>query len=343
MSDPKTPATERQNNDLIDATKFVLSIFVVAIHTRPLSEYTVFLRPILRTAVPMFFLISSYFFFKQHKALSNTEDRFAHLEKYISRNMHLYFFWMLIFLAPSISYRQWFSNGLLNGLVLWMQSFLTGSTFIASWFIMAAVIATASISLLSRYLSNGQLLCLSLIPFTVCCLMSNYGNAPFVLAHMNALTLAFGISFNSFWVALFWVVTGKIIAESSFNDRLDKKILPLAVFGAVILYCEQAIVVNFNLAIADDCFFSLPLLCIPVFFLLLNCNIHLRHARFFRCASTITFCLHANLQYILRSYCGLEISQNAMFLIALATSWMLTILILKFEKIPHFGWLRYSH
>lgn len=51
----------RRNYDSIDVAKFVLSILVVAIHVRPFDGYAVFFRPILRTAVPLFFLISSYF------------------------------------------------------------------------------------------------------------------------------------------------------------------------------------------------------------------------------------------------------------------------------------------
>lgn len=52
----------RRNYDSVDVAKFVLSILVVAIHVRPFDGYAVFFRPILRTAVPPFFLISSYFF-----------------------------------------------------------------------------------------------------------------------------------------------------------------------------------------------------------------------------------------------------------------------------------------
>lgn len=114
----------RRNFDSVDAAKFVLSILVVAIHSYPFDGYAVFFNPILRTAVPLFFLISSYFFFNHHKYLSDLEERVLHIEKYVSRNLRLYLFWMLVFLMPTIRYRQWFSNGILNGLVLWTRSFL---------------------------------------------------------------------------------------------------------------------------------------------------------------------------------------------------------------------------
>ena len=58
--------TTRHNYDSVDAAKFVLSIFVVAIHVRPFDAYAVYFRPILRAAVPLFFLMTSYFFFNHH-------------------------------------------------------------------------------------------------------------------------------------------------------------------------------------------------------------------------------------------------------------------------------------
>lgn len=73
--------TTRHNYDSVDAAKFVLSIFVVAIHVRPFDAYAVYFRPILRAAVPLFFLTTSYFFFNHHKNLSGLEERVLHIEK----------------------------------------------------------------------------------------------------------------------------------------------------------------------------------------------------------------------------------------------------------------------
>lgn len=334
----------RRNYDSIDVAKFVLSILVVAIHVRPFDGYAVFFRPILRTAVPLFFLISSYFFFNHHKDLSGLEERVLHIEKYVSRNLRLYLFWMLVFLMPTIRYRQWFSNGILNGLVLWVRSFFMGSTFIASWFIMAAVIATVLVAVLSRYLSNGKLLLLSMIPFCACCLMSSYGNTAYMQAHMSIFAQSAGFSYNNYWVALFWVIVGKMLAERTQRETLNTKtLLLLSLLGIVALYGEQSLIVSHGWAAADDCYFSLPLICVPLFLLLLSCDIRIGHARFLRCTSTVTFCLHANLQFVLRDYCQASVSQNAMFAIVLIASWALTLLILKLEKLPHLHWLRYSH
>lgn len=337
------PTAIRRNYDSIDVAKFVLSIFVVVIHIHPFEAYTVFLRPVLRTAVPLFFLISSYFFFVRHKDLPTLDDRVAHLEKYVSRNLKLYLFWMIVLLVPTIKYRQWFANGFFNGVCLWFRAFFTDSTFIASWFIMAAVIATIIITISSRYISNKVLLLFSLAPFCICCLLCNYRNTTFTQAHMGSI-MSTGINFTSYWVALFWVVTGKILAEKSFEKSFSQRgLLLLSALGLTVLYAEQALVTSRGWAVADDCYFALPLLCIPVFLLLLSCDIQVGCARFLRSASTVTFCLHATLQYVLRDCFGCNASSNMMLIIVLMSSWGLTYLILKLERMPNLCWLKYSH
>lgn len=118
------PSAIRRNYDSIDLTKFILSIFVVAIHVRPFDAYSVYFRPVLRTAVPLFFLITSYFFFVRHKDLSGLDEKVAHIERHVSRNLHLYLFWMTAFLIPTIRYRQWFANGVFMGLLCGLGRFL---------------------------------------------------------------------------------------------------------------------------------------------------------------------------------------------------------------------------
>ena len=153
-----------------------------------------------------------------------------------------------------------------------------------------------------------------------------------------------GFSYNNYWVALFWAIVGKMLAERTQHETLNTKtLLLLSLLGIVALYGEQFLIVSHGWAAADDCYFSFPLLCVPLFLLFLSCDIRIRHAHFLRCTSTVTFCLHANLQFVLREYCQVGVSQNAMFAIVLIASWVLTLLILKLEKLPHLHWLRYSY
>ena len=52
----------RKNYDVFDAVKFTLSILIVLLHSGTVPEI---LLPVVRTAVPLFFIISSYLLFSK--------------------------------------------------------------------------------------------------------------------------------------------------------------------------------------------------------------------------------------------------------------------------------------
>ena len=151
--------SSKQRRDFIDVAKFALSILIVVIHISPIESLNPVLRPFLRTAVPLFFLISAYLFFKKYGEAETIEKKIARIERYVKRNLQLYFFWLIVLLIPTLSYRQWFSDGLLSGLFWALHSFLFGSTFIASWYIMASIIATLIIVVASRTLEIKRFCC----------------------------------------------------------------------------------------------------------------------------------------------------------------------------------------
>ena len=59
----------RKNYDIFDLTKFILSLFIVAIHNSIIPDI---LSPCARIAVPLFFMISSYLFFERKSKIIDT-------------------------------------------------------------------------------------------------------------------------------------------------------------------------------------------------------------------------------------------------------------------------------
>lgn len=336
----------KQRRDFIDVTKFALSILIVVIHISPIESLNPILRPFLRTAVPLFFLISAYLFFKKYGEAETVEKKIARIERYVKRNLQLYFFWLIVLLIPTLSYRQWFSDGFLSGLFRALYSFLFGSTFIASWYIMASIIATLIIVVASRYLGNKTILLLSAIPYLACCAMSNYGASPLVAPHYDALCYAFGSNdYNSFWVAIFWIAAGKCIADNEL--RLSKastsSLLAIMLVGLGAIYTEQFFILANQWSYADDCYLGLAVFCIPAFVLSLRVNVSCKYAAFLRNASIVTYCLHDNLNYAIMRFTPFSPTPLETFFIVLVASWLLTALIMKMEKNEHLSWLKYSH
>lgn len=264
------------------------------------------------------------------------------------RNLGLYFFWFTVLLAPTIVFRGWFDHGFLFGVFDVLRSFVFGSTFIASWFIMALIISVWLVLLLSMVARSKSVLLMTVPAFIVCCLMSNYRNAPFVAEHIDALVFLFGDTpYNSFWAGLFWVALGKVLADYLAGGiPSSRSLVVLGLCGMIALALEQVVIVLNHFSVVTDSFFSLPLIVAPIFLLTLKWNCKLISASFFRAASTVTYCLHATLRFVLVELCGffgyaptnLCLLAPVVF-ICLLTTWI----VLKGEGRKGLRWLRYAH
>ena len=87
--------TQRKNLDAADVLKFVLSILIVSTHT---SLFEGYITPLVRLAVPAFFMISGYFFFSKINSCDSIEKQRAYLKKSVSHNLKLYLFWFILLL-----------------------------------------------------------------------------------------------------------------------------------------------------------------------------------------------------------------------------------------------------
>lgn len=58
----------QRNYDIFDLIKFILSIFIVSIHSGIVPDIFI---PIVRIAVPLFFIISSYLLFRKKKEMTD--------------------------------------------------------------------------------------------------------------------------------------------------------------------------------------------------------------------------------------------------------------------------------
>lgn len=94
----------KNDGQRFDVLKFGLAILVVLIHT---SQQGMFFRPILRVAVPLFFLMTSYFFFAKQASLNTGDEKKKGLQKYVKRTLWLYAFWFVALLPLTIYYRNW--------------------------------------------------------------------------------------------------------------------------------------------------------------------------------------------------------------------------------------------
>lgn len=348
---------KRKQNDTYDVTKFVLAIFVTMIHLISfgrLGNLGKLPFPILRLAVPLFFMLSSYFFFSK---LTHTakEQHDAVLKKSLTRNLYLYLFWLLIMFYEVNAYRGYLGNGILAGIKHLLTDFFLGSTFIASWYIMALMIGLAVIYGLSKIVGNRGLLIFGFVTYVFCVLMSNYGNIGWVRMYIMHPVWSLPVQWvpvNSFPVSFLWIALGKYFADhpkAFYAGRMSTQLWALG-FAFVALYAEQLLIIFLKSDYRSDCYFMLIPVCCLLFGLINNVHMKVKGAKILRAFSTITFCLHATLAKVLVTimvdYGIMQWSFRYSIL-----KWAVTVVlcgvatwgILRLEKVRGFGWLVYSH
>lgn len=331
-----------------------MSIVVVAIHSGLGGFWRVsWIYPWARIAVPVFFIVSGYLFFRKYSA-GDDEQKRARLKRFVKRNLQLYAFWLVVLLLPTLEIRNYFADGLLSGLFYLVRGLLFGGTFVASWYLMATVIAVWVITLLMRRLSNHAMLALFAACYVFACLTSNYwylisGNAA-VAQLMKTATYLFSAPYNNFVVALLWVFVGKMVADQEgriralYEQRRGRTMAWAAlVLGCGLLLGEYILIRVNGWSYTNDCYFTLPLPAIALFVIVLNTEMHSRFASRFRAASTVTYCLHGTLirylPYVLTAV-GMASSGLVTFIVTLPVCWLATLMVLKLENEQI---LKYAH
>ncbi len=254
----------------VDILKLVLAVLVMIIHSG--IDKTV-ISPALRTAVPLFFIISAYFFFLKIENLQSGKEKNMALLKLVRRNLLLYLFWATVQLPLLFFMRGYHKQGVLLGLCSSIKDILFGSGFTGAWYIVALAGAMAVIFLLSKKISPMLLVFLTMPFYIICCLLTNYGNLfdgdSVVWTINKGYRLITQSQFHtSLPAALFWISIGRFLAVKKIKTKSSILVIFTVLFGT-LLGIERYLIVKYGLAQVDDCYFMLILFC-PAMFLLVN-------------------------------------------------------------------------
>lgn len=287
-----------KNDAKYDLIKFFLSILVLAIHS---TLYPMVLYPWLRIAVPLFFIMSSYFVFsKLHEA--SKEKQMVILKKFVVRNLQLYLCWFVILLPITLYIRKglYFSNGLFKNILSILKSVFFGSTFVASWFITATIIGVLIIYSLSKLLKKDCFVFLiSLFAFCIVTLESSYKSViadTFIFAAIDGYIEIFDRLVCSFPAALFWVLIGKLFAEQKIKFKSVPLLVTLIVLSCVALFLEWKLVFSLDGSYYNDSYFMLAPLCVLLFISIQKIKpFYWGKSVYFKRMSTIIYVVHGSL------------------------------------------------
>ncbi len=286
-------------NSIYDITKFILSITIVIIHSGFLKNV---LYPYLRIAVPLFFIISSYFLFKKVNKVK-VEERPIIIKNFIKRNMILYLFWFIVLLPVTLDIKRYFTDySILKGLIILLRDYLFSSTFSASWFIMALIEGVIIVYLLTRKKDYKVYLWIFIIIYLVVTLFSSYkfilpksllDNKIFYYFHLIMIS-----PWNSFLVSLIWIYIGKMFADNRININVKTNIF-LLVLSLLAMWGEWYLVKYYSHIFNYDCYILLIPTVILIFNLLNNYNFYFKKSILLRNLSTIIYTTHASIIHIL--------------------------------------------
>jgi len=218
----------------LDVLKYLMSIMIVMIH----SGFALSM-PVLRCAVPVFFMISSFLFFRSinHKTKEEANQR---LVKFVKRALKLYLFW-LILLFPYLVVQNFVLGDLSTFFVRLPFNTVFLSSFPASWYIAAYIIGICIVFELRRHFI---LVCIiGIMSYVWCCLITNYSNLLFsqplfetFFAEYNSNILVdYSASlYKSFPVGIIFISLGKLFADSSVTDKNSTKYKIIGCLGVLI-------------------------------------------------------------------------------------------------------------
>ena len=248
----------------IDLLKVVASLLVVAIHARPFEgdHYPLFISLFSRMAVPTFFVVSAFFFFRK------SPDG-AQLKRYLKRMAWLYAFWLVVESYMVVeSYFILHDWSLGKTFAILLRNFFLNSTFSGSWFIMALMLGVPLVWALSRRLSTWWIAGIGVGIYAGVTVTSNYYPylpSPVQTAVDDAYRVL-GLFHNSVLPAIAFCAMGKLIADHEariaqwHRAGVSVALLLCVALSAVEVACHEA---RF-----DDCYLMLlptiPLLIIWV-------------------------------------------------------------------------------
>lgn len=339
---------QRKNLDSADVLKFVLSILIVATHTSFLEGY---ITPLVRLAVPAFFMISGYFFFGRINSFDDRKKQNEYLKKSVKHNLKLYLFWFILLLPLTLYVRKYHTMGIFAGLSHLVRDFLFGSTFQSSWYLMALITGFTVVLFLSRIIPQWALTVIGVILYIPSLLSSNYEfliSSSETLTHIGAeLSHIFLLPCRNFSVSILYIAIGKYLVEKNYEGKTKKYTVTfLLAFGALVI--EYLALKLSGVRIEDtDCYIALPFAAYYLCKVFLTLDITCKHSMVMRKISTVSYCAHMAVFMVVGKafkIFGLPDWKNILhFAITLILTQIFALVIIRLSQYKKFGFLKYSH
>lgn len=210
----------------LDVGKFVLSLFVIAVHTSPLKSISITPNFILvqilsRNAVPLFFMISGYFFYYKRGPQTIKVGPFTVNEyyyKYIKRMMTIYLVWSIIYLFDVVNIYYIDKNVpfplFILAYVYWATIY---GTYYHLWFFPSVIFSISMVHWLGKKLGLRLLLMIAFVFYIIGMFGDSYygmvKHIPMIASFYKTIFFLMNTTRNGAMFALFFVTLGAIMSQ----------------------------------------------------------------------------------------------------------------------------------
>ena len=332
--------------------KCIMAVMVVCIHIHPFGAAHEMLMPVYRCAVPIFAMISSYLAFSK---LSDERERDNNrILGTVKRYLLLYAFWLVVLSVPTIQMNGWYHGNPIDVIADIIISFLFGSTFKASWFLVGMVWCIPIVYLLTRTkVGTVVSVLLGIFCFACSAVFSNYAGVHVPIISDAAALYSANLAYihNSFPALMLYVVIGAIAGRNADKIRNMPShsrglLYVLSFIGILAVYFEKTIITSNGWSNYDDVYLSLLIPCVSIFMLTISSKWSMLSndtVGFLGAFSTVTYCIHFTMSSVLRSscpdVCGID---TVRFIIVLLICFVTTVIVTKLAKNDDMEAVKYS-
>lgn len=314
--------------------KFLMAFLIVDIHvhgsaiTPPiLLEYVI--HPIEGMAVPTFFVISSFLFFRKARY---AEGQLGLVLHFLKRLSILYLFWCVVW-SPIIYIQKDYFHPMSALVPLYIvRDFFFGNMFDASWFLGALLVGVPMVWGLSRLLKKDALVMIILFGVYL------------YLKFVKCLPVGWDVPYNwyngfkdpnlAFPGGLLWIAIGYVMANKKVIVWMERVRNRWAWMAALLFF-----VLSLAIPVVPG------ILCVASLFVAAytwQLPEHPQLYRRFRTYSILFYVIHDCFKKIPKQLFGWE-NGPMLFVVTIAFCFLASEFIMRMKEVKGFGWLRYAY
>lgn len=310
---------ERNYNE-IDLMKFVMAIFVVAIHTHPEESidnlYVLEILKLLYSIAVPFFFVASGFFLGEKIKYKEYDSKLSYMRELLSKVTRLYVLWTIIYLPYSIMgfYREGLGVG--KSVLIYIRNIcLVGENYLSwpLWYLLAMIVSGGIIYLLLKFkFSLHSMISVALLMFVAGILLDTWHSTGAV----DLYFVLFKHTRNGFFYGYPFMMIGLLISCCNFmkNNVLLCLILLFGCFAKIkgffignflMVYSLFSIAINIRSLKGDD-------------------NAYMN----FRISSTVVYFVHMLWVGFFVEFISVECTPLHLFLVVLLLSFVTSVFVI---------------